>query len=34
MITAKEWLNEMKLSKATEKCPGEHNPRIHEISTM
>jgi hypothetical protein len=34
MIIAKEWLNEMKLGKATEKCPGERNPRIHEISTM
>jgi hypothetical protein len=34
MIIAKEWLKEMKPGKATEKWPGERNPRIHEMSTM
>jgi hypothetical protein len=34
MIIAKEWPNEMKHDKATEKCLGEHNPRTHETSTM
>jgi hypothetical protein len=34
MIIAKEWPNEMKHGKATAKRLGEHNPRIHETSTM
>jgi hypothetical protein len=34
MIIAKECPNEMKHDKATEKWLVEHNPRIHETSTM
>jgi hypothetical protein len=34
MITTKEWPNEMKKGKATEKRLGDHSPRIHETSTM
>jgi hypothetical protein len=33
MIIAEEWPNEVKHDKATEKLLGDHNHRIHEIST-
>jgi hypothetical protein len=33
MIIAKEWQNEMKRDKATEKRPGDHNSKIHKTST-